>query len=138
MFFLLLGYFISLIAMIAALSFIFIGIKILVMKYFEYYYTKKILIHYIIFYFTILFILMFALFLVLPIMTSNQIFTMIVLPLFLIAFIYEYVIIFKKYFEFESKGQFVINILVSYVGIIIILLIIIPVFLVLITLLSGF
>ncbi len=138
MFFLLLGYFISLIAMIAALSFIFIGIKILVMKYFEYYYTKKILIHYIIFYFTILFILMFALFLVLPIMTSNQIFTMIVLPLLVIAFIYEYVIIFKKYFEFESKGQFVIHILVSYVGIIIILLIIIPVFLVLITLLSGF
>ena len=134
---LILIYILGIIAAIAFLSIIFIGIKVLLMKYFEYYYTYKVLIHYGVFYFTILFLFILALFFTIPYLTNNQIFTMIGLPLLIAAFIYEYLVIFKRYFEFESRGQFLVNILVSYIGIVVITMIIVPIFLVLMTLITG-
>lgn len=134
---LILIYILGIIAAIAFLSIIFTGIKVLLMKYFEYYYTYKVLIHYGVFYFTILFLFILALFFTIPYLTNNQIFTMIGLPLLIAAFIYEYLVIFKRYFEFESRGQFLVNILVSYIGIVVITMIIVPIFLVLMTLITG-
>ncbi len=134
---LILIYILGIIAAIAFLSIIFIGIKVLLMKYFEYYYTYKVLIHYGAFYFSILFLFILALFFTIPYLTNNQIFTMIGLPLLIAAFIYEYLVIFKRYFEFESRGQFLVNILVSYIGIVVITMIIVPIFLVLMTLITG-
>lgn len=134
---LILIYILGIIAAIAFLSIIFTGIKVLLMKYFEYYYTYKVLIHYGVFYFTILFLFILALFFTIPYLTNNQIFTMIDLPLLIAAFIYEYLVIFKRYFEFESRGQFLVNILVSYIGIVVITMIIVPIFLVLMTLITG-
>lgn len=115
----------------------FLGVKVLMLRYFEFTYTKKTFIHYGVMY-GVLTVIMIVLYLILrDVMQMNQIVSVIYLPLVLLTILYEYLVVHKYSFDFEPKGQFAFMMLLSYVANIMVLLIAVPIYLLILFLLLA-
>lgn len=115
----------------------FVGVKVLLLRYFEFMYSKKTLIHYGLLY-GILTILMIVVYLsVRTLLEFNQIVSFIYLPFVIIAILYEYLWIHRQYFEYEPKGAFAMMMLLSYVAKGMVLALVIPIYILLLFLLAG-
>lgn len=115
----------------------FLGVKVLMLRYFEFTHTKKTLIHYGVMY-GVLTVIMIIVYLILrDVMQMNQIVSAIYLPLVLLTILYEYLVVHKNSFDFEPKGQFAFMMVLSYVAHIMVLLIAVPIYLLILFLLLA-
>jgi len=113
------------------IPFALVGVKVLVLRYFEFNYTKKTLIHYLVMYGVLMILVIITLFIFGNTMDSREMFKVIYLPLLLLAILYEYIIIHKYEFDYEPKGQFSLMMVISHVADGMVLSIIFPIYLLL-------
>lgn len=93
-----------------------LGVKVLVLRYFEFSYSKKTLIHYFVMYLIMTLIVLITTLFLAQSMGLREVITLIHLPLILIAIVYEMVVIHKIEFEYEPKGSFSFMMVITYVA----------------------
>ena len=93
-----------------------VGVKVLVLRYFEFSYSKKTLIHYFVMYLIMTLIVLITTLFLEQSMGLKQVVTLIHLPLLLIAIVYEMVVIHKIEFEYEPKGPFSFMMVITHVA----------------------
>jgi len=93
-----------------------VGVKVLILKYFEFSYSKKTLLHYFVMYLILTIIVLVTSFLLSESMGIRGVVSIIHLPLLLVAIIYEFVVIHKLEFEYEPKGPFAFMMVINHVA----------------------
>lgn len=93
-----------------------VGVKVLILKYFEFSYSKKTLLHYFVMYLILTIIVLITSFLLSESMGIRGVVSIIHLPLLLVAIIYEFVVIHKLEFEYEPKGSFAFMMVITHVA----------------------
>ncbi|MCV2231913.1 hypothetical protein [Paracholeplasma manati] len=93
-----------------------VGVKVLILRYFEFSYSKKTLLHYFVMYLILTIIVLITSFLLSESMGIRGVVSIIHLPLLLVAIIYEFVVIHKLEFEYEPKGPFAFMMVITHVA----------------------
>lgn len=96
------------------LVFLFTVVKLAILRYFDFYYGKKIWKQYSIFHAVLVILVLSAI--LLDYNGSRIIILSVLLPIFVVLVISEILFFYNKHFNLESKGRFIISIALSYVA----------------------